>query len=159
MLSDDIERFIKGMLSDGEYQVELQRNELAQHFGCAPSQINYVLHTRFTLDHGYVIESKRGGGGYIRVVQVRLTDTGEFLAELIGRIGNSINRDAAIAILRGLIERAIIDERVANVMHAAIEAPSMSPSGAKDYVRASVLKNMLESLMVWEAKEVEENDV
>ena len=64
-LSDSIERFIKTLLEQEETEIELKRNELAEYFGCAPSQINYVLATRFTPDHGYVIESQRGGGGYI----------------------------------------------------------------------------------------------
>ena len=62
-LSDNIEHFIKELMCDDTH-IELRRNELAQHFGCAPSQINYVLATRFSVDHGYIIESRRGGGGY-----------------------------------------------------------------------------------------------
>ena len=69
-LSDSIESFIKTLLSDESSEVELKRNELAEYFGCAPSQINYVLATRFSPDHGYVTESRRGGGGYIRIVRV-----------------------------------------------------------------------------------------
>ena len=69
-LSNEIEKFIKDLMED-DSQVELKRNELAQHFGCAPSQINYVLATRFTIDHGYVIESRRGGGGYVHIVRMR----------------------------------------------------------------------------------------
>ena len=68
-LSDTIERFIKDLMSEDAH-VELRRNELAQHFGCAPSQINYVLATRFSVDHGYLIESRRGGGGYVRIVRM-----------------------------------------------------------------------------------------
>ena len=64
LLSDSIEAFIKTLLEDENREIELRRNELAEHFQCAPSQINYVLATRFTPDHGYVIESRRGGGGY-----------------------------------------------------------------------------------------------
>lgn len=153
MLSDDIERFIKGMLSEDECQVELQRNELAQHFGCAPSQINYVLSTRFTRDHGYLIESRRGGGGYIRIVQVRLNDTGALLANLIDRIGSAVSREKAMAILRGLYEGGIVDKRLAEVMHAALDAPTMGPPGGRDYARAASLKAMLEALMLWDAKE------
>ena len=67
-LSDSIETFIKTLLAEDEPEVELKRNELAEYFGCAPSQINYVLATRFSPDHGYLIESRRGGGGYIRIV-------------------------------------------------------------------------------------------
>ena len=72
LLSDSIEDFIKALMEDEQDQqqaIELRRNELAEHFQCAPSQINYVLATRFTPDHGYVIESRRGGGGYIRIYQ------------------------------------------------------------------------------------------
>ena len=67
-LSDSIESFIKTLITQEEPEVELKRNELAEYLGCAPSQINYVLATRFSPDHGYIIESRRGGGGYIRIV-------------------------------------------------------------------------------------------
>ena len=69
-LSDSIEQFIKDLLKEESTEVELKRNELAEYFGCAPSQINYVLATRFSPDHGYLTESRRGGGGYIRIVRV-----------------------------------------------------------------------------------------
>ena len=65
-------RFIKALMADETPEIELRRNELAEHFQCAPSQINYVLATRFTPDHGYVIESRRGGGGYIRIVRMEI---------------------------------------------------------------------------------------
>ena len=63
-LSDTIESFIKAMIQEDTPEVELKRNELAEYFHCAPSQINYVLATRFTPDHGYVTSSQRGGGGF-----------------------------------------------------------------------------------------------
>ena len=69
-LSDTIEHFIKELMTQEEPEVELRRNELAEYFSCAPSQINYVLATRFTPDNGYIIESRRGGGGYIRIVRI-----------------------------------------------------------------------------------------
>ena len=69
-LSDTIEQFIKDMMQrEQQAEIDLKRNELAEYFHCAPSQINYVLATRFTPDHGYVITSQRGGGGYIRIVR------------------------------------------------------------------------------------------
>ena len=77
-LSDTIEKFIKDLMEE-ETHVELRRNELAQHFGCAPSQINYVLATRFSVDHGYVIESRRGGGGFVRIVRMRESPEGNLL--------------------------------------------------------------------------------
>ena len=81
-LSDAIEQFIKTMLTQEAPEVELKRNELAEYFNCAPSQINYVLATRFTPDHGYIIESRRGGGGYIRIFRMA-QDTSEHLLYLL----------------------------------------------------------------------------
>ena len=90
-LSDTIEQFIKDLMS-GDVQVELRRNELAQHFGCAPSQINYVLATRFSVDHGYVIESRRGGGGYVRIVRMAQRPEGNLLSLLLNRVGTACPR-------------------------------------------------------------------
>ena len=90
-LSDAIEQFIKTMLTQ-EAPVELKRNELAEYFNCAPSQINYVLATRFTPDHGYIIESRRGGGGYIHCIFRMAQDTSEHLLYLLHqRVGDSID--------------------------------------------------------------------
>ena len=87
-LSDTIEQFIKTMLTHDENEIELKRNELAEYFNCAPSQINYVLATRFTPDHGYLIQSRRGGGGYIRIFRMQ-QDTSEQLVYLLEeRVGD-----------------------------------------------------------------------
>ena len=94
-LSDSIETFIKALLAEDEQSVELKRNELAEYFGCAPSQINYVLATRFTLDDGYVIESRRGGGGYIRIVRVMSSDHQQLMYLINERIGQSITEAEA----------------------------------------------------------------
>ena len=96
-LSDTIESFIKELLSQNETEVELKRNELAEYFGCAPSQINYVLATRFTPDHGYVIESRRGGGGYIRIMRVVKSGSQHLLYLIHERIG-----DADVLLVAGL---------------------------------------------------------
>ena len=79
LLSDTIESFIKTLMEDESTAIALRRNELAEHFQCAPSQINYVLATRFTPDHGYIIESRRGGGGYIRIVRLKSSSREELL--------------------------------------------------------------------------------
>lgn len=86
-LTDSIEAFIKSLLEEGQEQVDVQRNELAQYFRCAPSQITYVLSTRFTPDHGYIIESRRGGGGYIRIVRLRESPGSNLLYLINQRIG------------------------------------------------------------------------
>lgn len=142
-LSDTIEQFIKELL-EGDARVELRRNELAQHFGCAPSQINYVLATRFSVDHGYIIESRRGGGGYIRIVRMRERSPETLLSALLERIGNSISEENAVALISNLMERKIVTKNEALLMRAAVGRNALAlPVSAKDVLRASVLSNMI----------------
>ena len=142
-LSDAIEKFIKELLEDGA-QVEVKRNELAQHFGCAPSQINYVLATRFSVDHGYVIESRRGGGGYVRIVRMHQSPEGNLLSVLLNRIGSDIDEDSAVAIIAHLLDRKMITMNEAQIMRAAISQNALAlPISAKNVLRAAVLRNML----------------
>lgn len=145
-LSDSIEQFIKTMLSQEEQEVELKRNELAEYFGCAPSQINYVLATRFTPDHGYIIESRRGGGGYIRIFRMQ-QDTGKQLVYLLNeRIGTSIPLLSATHLIQQLRERKVISDEEALLMNAAIAPQALSlpvPEDLKCALRAKILKSML----------------
>ena len=142
-LSNEIEKFIKDLMEE-DSQIELKRNELAQHFGCAPSQINYVLATRFTIDHGYVIESRRGGGGYVRIVRMRQESGKNLLQELLARIGNAIDEDTSVAIISHLMECGIITRREALLMRAAVTQQALAlPVSAKDVLRAAVLRSML----------------
>lgn len=120
-LSDIIEEFIKGMLKNsGESQLQIVRNELANYFSCAPSQINYVLTTRFTLDKGYYIESKRGGGGCIIIKHIKLDKDKALLQAINDRIGESITYGDSIKIIEGLVELGIINDREANIIKVAI---------------------------------------
>ena len=146
-LSDSIEQFIKTMLSQEEQEVELKRNELAEYFGCAPSQINYVLATRFTPDHGYIIESRRGGGGYIRIFRMR-QDTGKQLIYLLNeRIGNSISLLSATRLVQQLVEREIITSDEASLMLAALSPQAVPlPLSMKDALCAGTLRSMVLSL-------------
>lgn len=145
-LSDAIEQFIKTMLAQDENEVELKRNELAEYFGCAPSQINYVLSTRFTPDHGYLIESRRGGGGYIRIFRMQ-QDTSEQLLYLLNeRIGDSIDALSASHLISQLCERSIITEKEAGIMNAALSPRALSlplTTELKNAQRARILKSML----------------
>ena len=122
LLSDSIEDFIKALMEDEQDQqqaIELRRNELAEHFQCAPSQINYVLATRFTPDHGYVIESRRGGGGYIRIMRLASTSREELLQSLYQRIGMSISSADAMKIVDHLESEKIVSSDEAKLMKAA----------------------------------------
>ena len=155
-LSDSIERFIKDLMSD-DAQVDLRRNELAQHFGCAPSQINYVLATRFSLDHGYIIESRRGGGGYVRIVRMQLPSRTGFLDVLLNRIGNSVDEETCSAILTNLLERGMVTRREAELMRAAVSKTALAlPVSTKDVLRAAVFRNML--VQVFKNMEEEKRD-
>ena len=148
-LSDTIEQFIKELLTQEEQGVELKRNELAEYFGCAPSQINYVLATRFTLDDGYVIESRRGGGGYIRIVRI-VSDRSERLSYLINeRIGERIDEAAAARLIGQLVEQKVVSAEVGGVMRSAVSASALSipiPDQLKDAIRARTLKTMLTNI-------------
>ena len=142
-LSDTIEQFIKELMSE-EAHIELRRNELAQHFGCAPSQINYVLATRFSVDHGYLIESRRGGGGYVRIVRMHPREEGNLLDALLKRVGNSVDEDTANAIIQHLLDCELVTGNEAALMKAAIGKNALSlPVSGKDVLRAAVFKNLL----------------
>lgn len=139
-LSDSIERFIKELM-DEDSLIELKRNELAQYFGCAPSQINYVLATRFSMDRGYLVESRRGGGGYVKVIKITTSET-DTLGQLLERVGSSIDLESAVSIIRRLCEMRVITLNEARVIQAAVSCDGL-PFGAKDAVRAIIFKNCL----------------
>jgi len=151
-LSDIIETFIKQVISDTEGVAEIQRNELANHFKCVPSQINYVISTRFTNDRGYFVESRRGGGGYIRIsrVNVKSGDTGGYLMHIVSAIGDRIGQQDADAFIMNFVDYDIIELREAGVMRAAVSDKILYriPQPERDVIRAGILKNMLTVLAV-----------
>ena len=141
-LSDSIERFIKELM-ETDTRVELKRNELAQYFSCAPSQINYVLATRFSMDRGYLVESRRGGGGYVKIIRITQSDT-DLLSLLIQRIGSAIDDESACSIILRLYDMNVITAREAEIMRAAVSCEAINlPLGAKDALRAAILKNIV----------------
>jgi transcriptional regulator CtsR len=152
-LSDVIEEFIKSLLKESEGQLELQRNELADFFECAPSQINYVLATRFTLNHGYYIESRRGGGGYIRIVRLDV-DRNDYLHYLLTEgIGNRISEQKAMQIIDRMKEQEYISEKAAYLLKAAISDKAIGiPANLKDNIRANILKSLITAIMAYDSK-------
>ncbi len=111
-ISDIIEQYLKSILSDSEH-VEIRRSEIANLFDVVPSQINYVIKTRFTIQNGYLVESKRGGGGYIRIERVNLLDDVGVLNTLISVIGDEINEHDAVSIIQTLYDEDVISRREA----------------------------------------------
>ncbi len=144
-VSDIIEQFLLDML-ESDSDVTLKRNELANHFSCAPSQINYVIATRFTDQRGYLVESQRGGGGYIRIKKVNIGNN-NYIMHVVNAIGDEISFNSAAAMLTNMLSDRIITLREKNIILAAVSdriIPFNSP--IRDNYRAKVLKNMLISL-------------
>ena len=145
-LSDAIEQFIKELLNEEAPEVELKRNELAEYFGCAPSQINYVLATRFSPDHGYVTESRRGGGGYIRIVRVVESGSQRLMYLINERIGDALSGEECIRLISQLKEQKIVTADEAALMASSVSARALSvpvPDALKDALRARIMKSML----------------
>jgi transcriptional regulator CtsR len=144
-MSDLITREIIRMLNESEENTaEIQRNEFAGIIGCAPSQINYVLSSRFTPEHGYIIESRRGGGGYIRIKRVMLNSSSAFM-HIINSIGDSIDSMSTRIVIENCLEAGLISTETARIMAAAVSNTVMQavPPVLKDNLRATILKQML----------------
>jgi transcriptional regulator CtsR len=143
-LSDVIEAFIKDMLeSTHKSQVEIKRNELANYFGCAPSQINYVLTTRFTMDRGYYVESRRGGGGFILVRRISYSENKPLIDIIHEKIGESLTYDSACGILDSLFDNSMITERELNIIKVSLNGRILGSSVNKNKLRAEIMKGIL----------------
>ncbi len=147
-ISDLIEGFIVDKLRS-ENDVELKRNELANTLGCVPSQINYVISTRFTTERGYIVESRRGGGGYIKISRVVVPE-GDMLMHIINSVGASIDVQSAGAILKNLVADGFTDAKTAKLIMSAMSDKALSLIGSasdRNRVRAGIFKNILISLV------------
>ncbi len=146
-LCEIIEGFIKDMIREADGMVEIQRNEIASRFNCVPSQINYVIDTRFTVEQGYYVESRRGGGGHIRIKEVHVRGS-SYLMHLVNSIGNSVSQQVAEAFIINLRDYSIISDREAALMRAAVSDKSIGNSlHDRDRIRAAIIKNMLISIV------------
>jgi len=143
-VSDIIAGFIDEMLREADGIAELQRAELASRFNCVPSQINYVISTRFSPEHGYIVESRRGGGGYIRIRRVAM-ESEMLIMHTVNTIGDSIDINTAAALITNLRQNSIISNDEAILIMSAIGNNALRPltTQAKNILRASILKQML----------------
>lgn len=144
-LSNIIEEFIIEMMEQASNGIiEIQRNEMAQQFECAPSQINYVLTTRFTPYKGYYIESRRGGGGYIKIIKVRIDEDENIQNLILNTIGESITKGKAYDIVESLYEEDVISEKEAKIIKAALSDRVLKEGNTnRNIIRADILKNVL----------------
>ena len=145
-LSNAIAQMITEMLSE-QNEIEIQRNILAQDLGCVPSQINYVLSSRFTPERGYIVESRRGGKGCIRITRVSY-DKNTLIMKVIGSVGQSIDEGAVQARLTNLLYHELISTRDVSLISAATSDSTLRglPTDVRDILRASIFKQMLLSL-------------
>ena len=146
-ISDIIETFIKEMFSEEEDFIEIQRNDLAQHFNCVPSQINYVIATRFNPSQGYYVESKRGGGGHIKIKKVNITKS-NYLMHAISSIDNRITAQEVDIFISNFLSEGIISKLEAKLLKVATSDNVLTiPQDLKDTLRANIFKNMLINLV------------
>ena len=147
LISDMIERIINEMLKENEGFAEFKRNDLALKFGCVPSQINYVITSRFTPEKGYIVESRRGGGGFIKITQVRF-DKSSYIMHFINAVGDSIDYNTTKVFLSNLYNHDIISEREAQmILNITSDNLLREFTEKKDALRAAVLKNAVLSLI------------
>jgi len=147
-ISDVIEQYLKQVLNmSGKDIVEIKRSEIADKFQCVPSQINYVINTRFTLERGYIVESKRGGGGYIRIMKVKTQSTSQLIDHLLSLVQERISQTNGEHIIQRLLDEKVISKREANMMLSIIDRTVLSLDlPHRDELRARILKAMLTSL-------------
>lgn len=146
-LSDLIEQYIMEAIADTE-QVELKRSEIAQEFNCVPSQINYVISTRFIPELGFYVESKRGGNGYIKISRINLSKS-DYVKDLIYKIGGKMSQSVMEVYLRELLRYNVIDDKNSSIISAALSEKSLNQVEKlkRDQVRADMFKNILVNLI------------
>lgn len=145
-LSDVIEDLIKTMIEENDGHIEITRGALAEQVNCVPSQITYVLSTRFTHGQGYIVESRRGGGGWIRVQRIRPTSgRGAYVMHVLNEIGEHLTQHQASVYLRNFVDYDILPLETARVMQAALSDQALGRVAplARDELRMDIMKNML----------------
>ncbi|MDV7766667.1 CtsR family transcriptional regulator [Peribacillus sp. CSMR9] len=147
-ISDVIETYLKQVLEISQKDIlEIKRSEIADKFQCVPSQINYVINTRFTIERGYVVESKRGGGGYIRIMKVESQDSVQLINQLLSLIGSRVTQSMAEGVISRLMNEEVINDREAKIMMSVIDRSVIYIDlPDRDELRSRILTAMLTTL-------------
>jgi transcriptional regulator of stress and heat shock response len=148
-ISDIIEGYLKAIIENEQNGIiEIKRNEVAEKFQCVPSQINYVINTRFTAERGYAVESKRGGGGYIRIFRVRPNTRKELIEHILSGLDGGASHTMALDVVYRLIDEEVISERESKLILAAVDRTTIRiPLPERDEIRARILRAMLITLI------------
>lgn len=146
-ISDIIEAYLKQVLENNE-AIEIKRSEVADKFECVPSQINYVINTRFTMERGYIVESKRGGGGYIRIIKVKMNDKLQLLEAIIVMLHDKkVSQSFAEDVIFRLLEERVINKKEARIILSALDRDVLIlPLPDRDILRSRILESMLVAL-------------
>ena len=146
-ISDVIEEFIKELLNSEEEYIDIKRNELAEHFNCVPSQINYVISTRFRPSQGYYVESRRGGGGHIRIKKINVTKS-NYMMHIITSIEDGLSQQEVDIFISNFLSNEMITKTEAKLLKVATSDKVLNvPQEMKDNLRANIFKNMLLNLV------------
>lgn len=147
-ISDVIEAHLKQIIESNKHKIaEIKRSEIADQFACVPSQINYVINTRFTPEKGYHVESKRGGGGYIRIQRMAVNSKNSLIDELIDLVRPVVDQRIAVAVIERLYEQEYISVREANLIISAIDREVLAfQLPLRDELRSRILVAMLRAL-------------
>ena len=148
LISDVIAKMIEEMINEGQGETEIKRNDLALRLGCVPSQINYVITSRFTPERGYIIESRRGGGGYIRIIRKQM-DKDEYLMHFLYAIGDSVEEKEAFAFLVNLYDKDVITEREYVLLTSTVSNTALGklPIAVRNTLRSDILRHIILRLM------------
>lgn len=144
LISDMVAKMISELLEENDGTLEIGRNELANRAGCVPSQINYVITSRFTPERGYIVESRRGGGGYLKITRVKM-DRNTYLMHFYNAIGDGVDANTARAFVINLYDKEIISPREASLLNVLFSEGSLAsiPKEMRDSVRADLFKNAI----------------
>lgn len=146
-MTDVIEEFIKDLLKEENEYIDIQRNELAEQFNCVPSQINYVIQTRFKPSQGYYVESRRGGGGHIRIKKVNITKS-NYLMHIITSMEEKITGNEVDIYISNFLSYGMISNTEAKLLKVATsDNVLLVPPNIRDELRANIFKNMLLNLV------------
>ena len=141
-----IEEFIKDLFDDDD-KIEIQRNDLAEKFNCVPSQINYVISTRFKPTQGYYVESRRGGGGHITITKINVTRS-NYLMHIISSIGDSITAQEVSIFISNFLSYDIVTKNEAKLLKVATSDNVLTvEQKEKDKLRANILQNIVIGLL------------
>ncbi len=149
LITEKIAKMIEELLNNEDGTAEIRRNDFASSVGCVPSQINYVISSRFTREHGYIVESRRGGGGYIKITRVRM-DKSAYLMHLYGAVGTLLDHQTAKAYLSSMIQNGIISEGQAKLFLSILSDSALEAASdelLKDMLRADIFKTIILNLM------------